>query len=166
MNIDTALIGLPTIMAELEALTTKANGVEIEALVVQTTQTLDAIETLVANEDTAALPASLSAALDEMRAVIGEIRDGGAINNANEALNSANEAARAIERAAATLPALTQRANQLAAQTAAILDSYGERSRFNAETLSTLRDIQSAADAVTSLARTIQRNPSSLLTGR
>jgi paraquat-inducible protein B len=165
-NIDTALIGLPTIMAELEALTTKANGVEIEALVVQTTQTLDSIETLVANEDTAALPASLSAALDEMRAVIGEIRDGGAINNANEALNSANEAARAIERAAETLPALTQRANQLAAQTAAILDSYGERSRFNAETLSTLRDIQSAADAVTSLARTIQRNPSSLLTGR
>jgi paraquat-inducible protein B len=165
-NIDTALAGLPTIVAELEALTTKANAVEIEALVVQTTDTLNAIEALVANEDTAALPASLTAALNEMRSVLAEIRDGGAINNVNAALSSANEAAQAIERAAASLPALTQRANALAQQTGAVLDSYGDRSRFNAETLSTLRDIQAAADAVSSLARTIQRNPNSLLTGR
>lgn len=165
-NIDTALANLPQITAELEALVSKANSVEIEGLIAQTTTTLDAIEALVANTEAAELPTSLAAALDEMRLVLNEIREGGALANVNAALNSANAAAQAIEEAAQTLPALTQRANALATQTGAVLENFGERGRFNAETLATLRDIQAAADAVSSLARAIQRNPNSLLTGR
>jgi paraquat-inducible protein B len=165
-NIDTALIGLPRVISELETLVMRANTVEIEALVAQTTATLDAIETLVASEDTAALPGSLTAALADMRAVLSDIREGGAIDNANAALRSASDAAQAIEEAASSLPALSQRANALVAQTSTVIDTYSARSRFNTETLSALRDIQAAADAITALARTIQRNPSALLTGR
>ena len=165
-DIDTALANLPQITTQLEALVTKANSVEIESLITQTTETLDAIEALVANTDAAELPTSLAAALDEMRLVLNEVREGGALANVNAALSSANQAAQAIEQAAAALPALTQRANALASQTGAVLENFGERGRFNAETLATLRDIQAAADAVSSLARTIQRNPNSLLTGR
>jgi paraquat-inducible protein B len=97
---------------------------------------------------------------------LAEVRVGGAIENVNAALASANQAARAIEDAVATLPALSARANRLVAQTETVIESYSERSRFGAETLQTLRDIQSAADAITTLSRTIQRNPNSLLTGR
>ncbi|MEJ6397878.1 PqiB family protein [Yoonia sp. 208BN28-4] len=165
-NIDTALENLPQITAEIEALVAKANGVEIDSLVAQTESTLDAIEALVADTQAAELPASLSAALDEMRGVLADVREGGAVQNVNAALNSANQAAQAIERAAASLPGLTQRANALAIQTGDVLENFGERGRFNAETLATLRDIQAAADAVSSLARAIQRNPNSLLTGR
>jgi paraquat-inducible protein B len=88
------------------------------------------------------------------------------LRNVNAALASANSAAQAIEDAAESLPALSAQAGALVSQTQSVVDSYSERSRFNQETLSTLRDIQSAADAISALARTIQRNPSSLLTGR
>ncbi len=165
-NIEEATESLPAIAAQIEELTAKANALELESLVVSSTETLNAIETFISNEDTSALPASINIALDEMRGFLVEVREGGAIENVNAALESANQAAQAVEDAVSTLPALSARANQLVAQTEAVIESYSERSRFGAETLATLRDIQAAADAVSSLARAIQRNPNSLLTGR
>jgi len=165
-NIDTAAADLPAITAQLNALATKANGLDLETLVAQTTATINSIDTLVGSQSTQDIPASLSAALDEVRAFLGDVRSGGAVNNLNAALASANEAAKAIEDAVAGLPALSARASALVAETGDVLEGYGERSRFNAEMLSALRDIQEAADSVSSLARAIQRNPNSLLTGR
>ena len=104
--------------------------------------------------------------MNEMRIFLEDIREGGAIENVNAALDAANQAAQAVEDAVSTFPALSARANQLVAQTEAVVESYSDRSRFGAETLATLRDIQAAADAVSSLARAIQRSPNSLLTGR
>ena len=154
------------LIAQIEALTEKANALELNALVASANSTLDSIDALIASDDTMDLPGTVNAALDEMRGFLAEVREGGAIENVNAALASANEAAQAVEEAVAGLPELATRANSLVSQTEAVIASYGERSRFNAETLETLRDIQSAADALTALARTIQRNPSSLLTGR
>ena len=165
-NINEATTGLPAITAELQALAEQARSLELDALVDSATQTLVSIDRLIASEDTQDLPASLSAALDEMRLVLTEVREGGAIENVNAALASANEAAEAIEEAAASLPALAAQARNLVNQTSGVIDGYGERSRFNAEALATLREIQEAADAVSALARAIQRNPNSLLTGR
>lgn len=165
-SIDIAATDLPAITAELQALAEKANALEIDTLINEAAQTLETIDTLLGADGTQDLPAQLGSALDEVRGFIGEVRDGGAITNVNAALAAANEAAQAIERAAADLPDLSNRANALMSQTQGVLDSYSDRSRFNAETLATLRDIQAAADAVSSLARAIQRNPNSLLTGR
>lgn len=165
-NIELATENLPEITAQIEELTQRANSLEFEALVASATDTLTSIEAFVSNDDTAALPSSLKGALDEMRGFLTEVREGGAIENVNAALASANEAAQAVEDAVSTLPALSARANQLVAQTEEVINSYSERSRFSAETLATLRDIQAAADAVSSLARTIERNPNSLLIGR
>lgn len=165
-NADAALAGLPAITAELEALLAKANALELKALVDAASETLGSIDTLVGADSTQALPAALSAALDEVRAFLTEVSDGGAVANVNAALAAANTAAQAIEEAARSLPALSAQTSALAAEARSTLDSYGDRSRFNAETLATLRDIQAAADAVSSLARAIQRNPNSLLTGR
>jgi len=165
-NIDTAAADLPAITQQLNDLATKANGLDLETLVAEATSTLDSIDKLVGSQSTQDIPASLSAALDEVRLFLGDVRNGGAVNNLNAALASASEAAQAIEDAAASLPALSARASALVAETGDVLEGYGERSRFNAEMLSALRDIQEAADAVSSLARAIQRNPNSLLTGR
>lgn len=165
-NIEEATQNLPEIAAQIEALTAKANALELEALVTSATDTLSEIETFISDEDTAALPASLNGALDEMREFLVDVREGGAIENVNATLDSASQAAQAVEDAVSTLPALSARANRLVAQTEAVVESYSQRSRFGAETLETLRDIQTAADAVSSLARAIQRNPNSLLTGR
>lgn len=165
-SVEAATSGLPAITAQLDELATKANTLDFEGLVKETTDTLAAINTLVAADATQDLPASLSSALDELSLFLGEVREGGAIENVNAALASAADAARAIEDAASSLPALSSRASALVSRTDAVIQSYGDRSRFSAETLSTLRDIQEAADAVSALARAIQRNPSSLLTGR
>lgn len=165
-NVENASTGLPAIAQELERLARDAASLELDALVGRATDTLDSIDTLISSDATQDLPASLSASLDELRLFLSEVREGGAINNVNAALASANEAAQAIEQAAESLPALTARAQSLVAQTEAVLQTYGDRSRFNSETLAALRDIQEAADAVSALARAIQRNPNSLLTGR
>jgi paraquat-inducible protein B len=165
-NLDTATQGLPAITEELAALTSKANALELEALVAEATATLDSINALVGSESTQDIPASLSNALDEMALFLTEVREGGAINNVNAALASASQAAQAIETSVAGLPALSNRANALVAQTEAVIAGYGERSRFSAETLATLREVQAAADSISALARAIQRNPNSLLTGR
>ncbi|WP_296424894.1 MlaD family protein [Yoonia sp.] len=165
-NVEAATRNLPAITAQIEALTAKANSLEFEALVTTATQTLASIDSLIGSDSAAALPGSLNGALDEMRVFLAEVRAGGAIENVNAALASANEAALAIEEAVSTLPALSAQAGRLVAQTEAVIESYSERSRFSAETLATMRDIQAAADAVSALSRAIQRNPNSLLTGR
>lgn len=165
-NIEEATRNLPAITARIEELADKLFAIEIEDMVDAATQTLNSIDVLIGSDATADLPTSLSAALNEVRLFLGEVRAGGAIENVNSALASASAAAAAVETSVAGLPALSARASRLVSETEAVVQSYGARSRFSAETLGTLRDIQSAADAVTNLARTIQRNPSSLLTGR
>ncbi|MBC7139703.1 MAG: hypothetical protein H5U17_13425, partial [Defluviimonas sp.] len=67
---------------------------------------------------------------------------------------------------AQSLPDLSERMSGLVVNANGVVAGYGERSRFNAELMSVLRDIQAAADAVTALARTIERNPNSLILGR
>lgn len=165
-NIEVATRNLPQITADLETLTRRATELEIEALVASANDTLEAIDGLIGTDDARALPASLNGALDEMRSFLAEVREGGAVENLTGTLEAANEAARAIEVAVQDLPALAERANRLVALTEEVVDSYSQRSRFGAETMQVIQDIQDAADAVTALARQIQRNPNSLLTGR
>ena len=172
-NIEQATRNLPAITARVEDIADKLFAIEIAGMVDAATGTLNSIDALIGSDTTADLPQSVSATLDEVRLFLGEVRAGGAIENVNAALASASAAAQAIETSVQGLPELSARATRLTAdaqklvtQTEALINSYGDRSRFSTETLGTLRDIQAAADAVTNLARTIQRNPSSLLTGR
>ncbi len=165
-NIEEATRNLPAITARVEGIADKLFAVEIDELINNANATLASLDQLIGSDDTAALPTSVSAALDELRLFLGEVRAGGAVENVNAALASASAAAQAIETSVAGLPALSTRATRLVAETEAVIAAYGDRSRFSTETVGTLRDIQAAANAITSLARTIQRNPSSLLTGR
>jgi paraquat-inducible protein B len=165
-NLDVASEVLPAITAELEQLAQKANALELEALIDEATRSLAAIDGLLTADGTQDIPAALNGALMELRLFLGEVREGGAVENVNAALASASSAAKAIEDAATSLPALSERASALVRQTQNVVSQYGERSRFNSEAMTTLRDIQAAADAISSLARAIQRNPNSLLTGR
>ncbi len=165
-NFELATQNLPKITADIQALTARANELELEALVASATDSLNAIDAFLGTDDAVAFPREANAALSTMRALLDEVREGGAVANVNAALASANQAAKAVEDAVSTLPALAARANQLVTQTEAVVNSYSERSRFSAETLATLRDIQEASDAISSLARTIERNPNSLLIGR
>ncbi|MBB5722219.1 paraquat-inducible protein B [Loktanella ponticola] len=165
-QLEAATANLPQITAQIEQLTIKANSVEIDDLVAQATQTLDTIDGILLTEGANELPAALTGALDELNVFLATVREGGAVENVNAALAAAAQAATSIDTAARGLPGLSTETSRLVNTINAVAGAYGEQSRFSNDTAATLRDIQAAADAVTSLARTIQRNPSSLLTGR
>jgi paraquat-inducible protein B len=165
-NIATASEDFPELVAELRAVAEKANSLEAEELVAAATRVLDSADAVLDSDAARALPESLGGALDEVRATLGELREGGTVANANATMASAREAADAVAEAAAGLPALSARLDALVGQAEGLVAAYGERSSFNADTLSALREIRAAARAVAQLARTIERNPNSLLIGR
>lgn len=172
-NLSTATEDLPELVAELRELTAKANGLEAEALVAQATQFLTSADAVINTDGARALPPTLTAALEEVRLAVSELREGGAVNNLNAALASAEKAASSIDVAAddfrasvKDLPELSRRLQQLVDTAEEVISSYGNRSTFSDETLIMLRDVSDAARAVESLSRQLERNPSSLITGR
>lgn len=165
-NIATASEEFPALVEDLRAVAAKANSLEAEELIASATRVLDSADALIGTEEARALPPALTGALDEVRATLEELREGGAVENANATMASARDAADAVADAARGLPELSARLDQLVTQAEALISSYGARSNFNEETISALREVRSAARAVAQLARTIERNPQSLLTGR
>ena len=69
-------------------------------------------------------------------------------------------------RSAKDLPQSVDRLTRLFAQASRTIEGYNKGDELSRTAESTLRDIQKAADALASLARTIERNPNSLLLGR
>ncbi|MGB3316038.1 MAG: MlaD family protein, partial [Albidovulum sp.] len=143
---------LPALVDDLKAVAAKANSLEAEELITAATRVLDSADKVIGTEAARNLPPSLNAALDEIRAALAELREGGAVENANATMASARDAADAVAEAAEGLPDLSARLNQLVAQSEALISAYGDRSDFNAETLAALREVRQAARAVSQLA--------------
>jgi paraquat-inducible protein B len=156
----------PNLVTDLRDLAAKAKALKAEELVDRTTSLLASAEAVIDSDAARALPADLSAALAEVQAALKELREGGAVTNANAALASAKDAAESVAAAADDLPKLTDELESLVKKADGLIASYGGSSKFNSEALDLLRDLQAAAKAVTQLARTIERNPNSLLIGR
>ena len=127
---------------------------------------LEGADRLIDTPDARALPASLTGALEEARQALAELRAGGVVENANATLASARDAASAVEQAAESLPELSDRIEGLVAEAESLIAGYGSQSSFGRETLSSLREVRAAAEALSKLARAIERNPNSLLFGR
>ncbi|WP_019296454.1 MULTISPECIES: MlaD family protein [unclassified Leisingera] len=157
---------LPALITAFNALAAKANSLETEELIRSARQLMISADALIGTEDARALPPALTGALEEMQATLEELRQGGLVENANATMASARGAADTVAAAAEGLPALSARLERLVAQSEALIASYGARSSFNSETLDALREIRTAARAVSQLARKIERDPNSLLFGR
>ncbi len=158
--------GLPALRDQISDLVAKADTLPVEELVANADALIATTDSFLSQPETMALPGSLNGTLDELTRSLTELREGGTVENVNATLQSAAEAADALSAAAATLPDLTARLNGLVTTGESLLATYGDRSRFNAQTLAAINDMREAARAVTSLARTIERNPSALIRGR
>lgn len=165
-NLATASEDFPALVEDLRALAAKANGLEAEELVKAATRVIDSTNALLDSDATRAIPASLKATLDEVKQALTELREGGAVENTNKALASARNAADAVAAASKDLPALADQLSSIVGKVDGLISAYGARSDFNAQTLEVLREVKSAARAVAQLAKTIERNPNSLLIGR
>lgn len=158
--------GVPALVAELNAVAATAAELPLETLITELTDLVDAAEDVVDTDGARALPGSLGKALDQLQATLSELREGGAVANANAAMSSARTAADQVALSMQDLPRLLDRMNTVLAQTSATLESYDDGSELNRSAREALRDLSDAADAVSRLARTIERNPNSLLLGR
>lgn len=165
-NLQTASADFPGLVEDLRSVAQKANSLQAEELMAAATRVLDSADKVIGTDAARDLPPALNAALDQVRATLSELRDGGAVENANATMASARDAADAVAKATDGLPELSARLERLVRQAEGLIAAYGDRSDFNEETVATLREVRSAARSVSQLARAIERNPNSLLTGR
>ncbi len=165
-DIKNSTTGLPAIASQLESLAARASDLPVDDLIASTTTLVARVDTLAQSDALNAIPPALTAALDEIRQLTAEIRSGDIVANASKTLASTEKAANDVAEAMKTLPDLLARLNRAAAQAQTTLGSFDEDSRMTQDARETLREIRQAADAVTSLARAIERRPNSLLTGR
>ncbi|APE41999.1 paraquat-inducible protein B [Sulfitobacter alexandrii] len=165
-TVNSSVAGVPQLIARFEAVANKAESLEVEELLAELTELTRTADELIGTEDAKALPGSLKRALDEVNYTLQELREGGAIDNVNQTLASARNAADTIAVTARDLPQIVERLTRLFAQASQTIQGYDRGEQLSRTAQDTLRDIQKAADALTSLARTIERNPNSLLLGR
>lgn len=158
--------GVPALIEQLNALAAKANDVPINQVADNLSALLASANTVIGTQEMQELPANLADALGELQATLSELREGGAVENVNQTLASARKAADQIAVSVQDLPGLIDRMTRLLNQASTTLQSYDGRSELNRGARDALRDIAEAAEAVSSLARTLERNPNSLLLGR
>ncbi|MCG6885186.1 MAG: MlaD family protein [Silicimonas sp.] len=165
-GVETGVSGVPALVERLAGVAAKAEALELQDLVNEVSETVDAAKALLADEGTMALPERLGATLGELEAALADLRAGGAVDNLNAALASANSASAAVEEAAADLPAVVERFERLAAEATRTMAAFGDKSDLNRSARAAFRDLQDAARAIEQLARTLERNPNSIILGR
>lgn len=162
----TAADDVPAVVEDLRKVAAKVAALKAEELVDAATGLMNSANALIDTKGARELPPALTAALDEIRRLLADLREGDAIRNVNATLTSAKDAAGSVETAVAGLPDVVKRLEGVVAQSEQLIAAYGARSDFNAETLSLLREARSAARSIAALVRTLERSPNSLLFGK
>jgi len=165
-GVSDAVSGVPDLVARMDAVARKAEMVEIDAMAAELTALIRSAEALLAGDGAQALPETLNATLEELRNVLAQLREGGVVENATAALGSARDAADTFAEAGRDLPGLIAEAEAVLAQARGTLAGYAAENGVGRDARAALREVERAARAVSSLARTIERNPNSLLLGR
>ncbi len=165
-SVNAASAELPALIESLRRVSDQAAAVPLDELVASATASLAAAEALIASDELRDLPPRLGAALDEVAAILAELRAGGAVENVNGALASADAAAAAINAATADLPALVGQLSRVAARADATLGAFGPGSEINRDTLLLLRELRETSRSVNALVTALERRPNSVLFGR
>lgn len=158
--------GVPALIAQIQSVAAKADSLELNALLEELTTLTRSADAVIGTQDAVALPGALKGALDELNATLTELREGGAVANVNQTLASARTAADSIAASTDALPDVVDRLTALFDQASRTIEGYNRGDEISRSTQETLREVRQAASALAKLARTIERNPNSLLLGR
>ena len=165
-SVNSAVEGVPELVARIEGVAANVEEVALDDMADQVTGLLTTVDSILGQQSTRQLPESLNTALDELSLVLTELREGGVVASANNTLASASNAADAIADASRDLPGLIEQARAVLSQAGTTIEGYQANNGLGRDARNALREIERAAQAVSSLARAIERNPNSLLTGR
>lgn len=158
--------GVPDLVTRLDRIAAKAGEVDLDVLANDLSAFLANTGTLLAQDETRALPRQLNETLAELTLVLEELRAGGVVENAVATLDSARSAADTFAEAGNDLPGLIAEARAVLARANTTLEGYQASGGVGRDARTALREVEAAAKAVASLARAIERNPDSLLRGR
>ncbi|TNC69149.1 MlaD family protein [Rubellimicrobium roseum] len=115
--------GVPQLIARLDAVAAKAEGLPVEALLAEVTGLSTEARTLLAQPGLQGLPAQIgtlsqeaSATLAEARAILTDLDDGQLATRLSSAIAAGEDAARSIQAGADRLPQIVERINALVAK--------------------------------------------------
>ncbi|WP_282127195.1 intermembrane transport protein PqiB [Roseobacter litoralis] len=164
--VGTSVEGLPELVTELAGVAAEAASLPLKDLTQQVTDVLASADAVVSAPAMQELPASLAGALDELNRTLAELREGGAVDNVNATLLSARNAADAVALSTQDLPDLVDRITQVFDEASATIAGYNKGEVLSRDAQAALRDISQASNAISALARLLERNPSALIRGR
>ncbi|MFK7743750.1 MAG: intermembrane transport protein PqiB [Roseobacter sp.] len=165
-SVGASVAGVTGLVEALTGVAETAENLPLDELTQQLTAILGSADAVISAPATQELPASLAGALDELNATLAELRAGGAVENVNATLQSTRQAADAVALSSRDLPALVARITQVFDEASATIAGYNRGDVLSRDAQAALRDISQASDAITSLARLLERNPSALIRGR
>ena len=165
-GVEASVAGVPELIARIDAIAADIETLPLDQVANDLSEVLASANLLIGDAAAERLPAALAAALSEAEAALADLNEAGIVETAGQTLDAAERAADAVATAAADLPALVARANSAILQAETTLRGYETNSPFAREVQTALRDIQAAADAVTSLSRALERRPNSIILGR
>jgi len=105
-SIRVAADGAPALMANLASLGETANALPLDDLVEAATTLVRNADAVIGSESVAALPDGIAATMEDIRAILTDLRDADAAANLATALAEAGEAAKSIRAAADSAPTL------------------------------------------------------------
>ncbi|AUH65116.1 PqiB family protein [Paracoccus zhejiangensis] len=161
-----AAVEVPQMVEDIDAAAKAVDEFAFADISAEAQGILSDLRAMLGTEDAEQLPRNLSNTLEAASGLLNDLRDGNAAGSLNNALDSASSAADEVARAAEGLPALITRLQQTATRAESVMAAYGERSAFNAEAVSMLRELRKATAAFGSLAQMIERNPRAFILGR
>ncbi len=165
-NVDTASAGLPELIDNLKALSGRVEALPLDQLVTSATSVLDGADAFLGANGIDQVPQELAQSLAQVRLLIAELREGGAVENVNNTLASADQAAAAITAAAERLPALIAQLDSVSRRADSALATFTPGSELTRETERLLKDLRTAAQSVNALVIALERRPNSVLFGR
>ena len=165
-NVSGAVQGVPLLSMRLTELAEKATAMPIEGLLASATLVLDDADRILSAPGAEQIPGSITAALDQVRSLVIELRQSGTATNVNGALVSVAQAGQSFQTLSQNLSVLIPKLTAVAESADSVLSSVDVGSELNYEAATALREVRDAARAITALAATVERRPNSLLLGK
>lgn len=165
-GVSNATQGIPLLSMRLSELAEKANALPIEGLLASATLLVQDADRILTAPGAEQIPGSLTAALDQVRSLVVELRQSGTATNVNGALVSVAEAGQSFQALSRNLAILIPKLAAVAETADSVLSSVDVGSELNYEAAAALREVRDAARAITALAATVERRPNSLILGK
>ena len=157
---------VPKLIENLNGVTGKLGDLPVDQVVEEARALVASLNTFVSSPEMAAVPEALSTALTHFGYILRELNEAGVAGKLTETMTAVQTAVADVGTATAKFPEVLDGIQSAIANANRVVTAYGNDSGFNTELRAMMRRLRDTAGAFEALARTLERNPQSLLLGR